>query len=295
MRLRHLVFLACAAGQPSLIWRVRIIGDGGMKSDGILLPVGLQAKQLIIGANDGYVYSFDATNGTQRWALKTGGPVYAGATAAPDGMRLYIGSGDGRELALQASNGEELWSFATGGFVGSNPTLSRDGRVLYTGSADRVVYALDTSGANPPALLWKADVSGVVASYSVLSPDESALYVGVHDGSVLKLSTTHGGELLWNFTATPGVQVQSDQALSRDGAVLYIGSDDGECLSHELATHSQMERTLVCSPVDARRGRPSLCARYSDRPPSLELRSGGGCAVGHHAGRGRGKSLLWLL
>ena len=195
---------------------------------------------LIIGANDGNVYSMGTAAGALRWNVSTGGMVFAGATLDPGdgGATAFIGSGDGAEYALRSADGAVLWRFATGGPVYSNPTVSAAaaGRpeVLYTGSADHKLYALTAKEGKP---LWSADLGGPVASFSILSPAGDALYVGCHDGRVYKVSTA-GGVVQWSFETA--AQVQSDQTMSADGATLYIGSDDG--LLYALDTASGRPR-----------------------------------------------------
>ena len=113
-------------------------------------------------SSSGQVRAVDAFTGRERWAHRTGGPVFSSPVVVRD--TVYVGSGDRRVYALDARSGEVRWSFDTGGMVYGTPAIW-DGR-LYIGSDDGFVYALRAAEALAPqrAVYWDA---GFMARSSV--------------------------------------------------------------------------------------------------------------------------------
>ena len=138
------------------------------------------AESVVVGSHDGYLYAFDAYDGTEEWKFDTGaaieasvavkdGTVFVGnheavpyaidivdateqwqfeeadvailsAPAVVDGV-VYIGANDSKIYAVDAADGTETWNIETDAFVASSPAVT-DGK-LYIGSGDSNVYAIE--------------------------------------------------------------------------------------------------------------------------------------------------------
>ena len=94
-----------------------------------------------VGCDGGFLYTFDASNGTRKHEFKTGGAVRSAPSVSTQDGILYFGSDDGKLYALDANTGQPKWSFTTGGKVQSSPWIARG--VIYFGSDDGNVYAIE--------------------------------------------------------------------------------------------------------------------------------------------------------
>lgn len=68
-----------------------------------------------IGSSDGYLYAFNATNGSLVWQYQTGGPI-ASSPRIIDGV-VYVGSNDGSVYALWFNDATLIWRYQIGNSV----------------------------------------------------------------------------------------------------------------------------------------------------------------------------------
>lgn len=140
-------------------------------------------SRVYIGADDGYLYAFEAdlAEGVAQeylWKRKTGGAIHTSpAVYDPDddAAVIYVGSDDGRLYAFD-ENGELQWTFNALGRIRSSPAVDGDGHV-YFGADDGAIYALFADGS----LKWRYATLGPVRSSPAIGP-EQRLYVGSNDG-----------------------------------------------------------------------------------------------------------------
>jgi len=96
----------------------------------------------------GWIRSFDAATGRQRWSVKMETPMVAGLTATAGGV-LLTGDLNGDFMVLRASNGTVLYRFNTGGAIAGGISTYLHGGKQYvavaSGNSSRVVWG--TSGA----------------------------------------------------------------------------------------------------------------------------------------------------
>ena len=174
-----------------------------------------------IGANDGTVYSLNATTGAKIWNYNTNMEVGNQLTtysveSSPTDVNgvVYVGSDNGNVYALNATNGGKLWSYTADSGFTSCPAIANG--VVYIGSDDHDVYALNaTNGVS----LWCSYTGGISSSPAVAN---GIVYVGSMDFNVYALNATNGCQL-WSYTSNR--PIDSSPAVV-NGAV-YIGSDGG--------------------------------------------------------------------
>jgi len=176
-----------------------------------------------VGSRDHGLHAFDVDDGSERWNVSTGNTIDSSPTVV-DGT-VYVGSDDDTLYAIWANNGTERWSYTTGGNVGGTPAVENG--VVYVGSRDGFLYAIDATGGD---LLWRTDVGDVVASAPAVVGDR--IYLGVYgtNSTVAVNATSH--EIVWN--ATLGDRVYSSPAVAN--GTVYVG--DGSGAVHALDAES---------------------------------------------------------
>jgi alcohol dehydrogenase (cytochrome c) len=96
----------------------------------------------------GWIRSFSAVDGQQRWARKMPTPMLAGLTATA-GDVLFTGDLNGQFMALNAGDGRTLYQFNTGGAIAGGISTYRVGREQYvavaSGNSSRITWG--TSGS----------------------------------------------------------------------------------------------------------------------------------------------------
>ena len=96
----------------------------------------------------GWIRSFDAATGQQRWSVKMDTPMVAGLTATAGGV-LLTGDLNGDFMVLRASSGKVLYRFNTGGAIAGGISTYLHGGKQYvavaSGNSSRVVWG--ASGA----------------------------------------------------------------------------------------------------------------------------------------------------
>ena len=132
------------SGTPlTLKWSV-LIGGGSITSS----PT-VQGGRVFIGAENGGVYSYDATGATNNWSYFTEG--YVRSTATYYKGRIYIGSRDGNLYCLNAGTGQLLWKRFHGGTQVSSPLAVNDRVFIGVGDPSTEVRAYDSLTGE---LLW---------------------------------------------------------------------------------------------------------------------------------------------
>ena len=92
---------------------------------------------MFIGANDGFLYALDSSNGSLIWEIKIDGMVRS--TPIVWKNLVFIGSDDGYLTALDQNFGDIIWRYRTGDAIVAGPIIY-DSK-LYVGSLDRRVHA----------------------------------------------------------------------------------------------------------------------------------------------------------
>jgi outer membrane protein assembly factor BamB len=102
--------------------------------------IGAGNNIVCFGSSNGSLYALNATSGTQRWALATGGFEPGVAPIMDANGMVLVGSTDGNLYAVDAATGARLWTLSASGPVRSSPAIGPGG-MIYVVSGDGTLYA----------------------------------------------------------------------------------------------------------------------------------------------------------
>lgn len=190
-------------------WRFKTFGVGGVDSGAVVDDEG----NIYFGCTDFRVYSL-YSNGTLRWAYKTGQPIYSTPALAADGT-IYITSCDHYLYALRP-NGNLKWKFNTGEIISSSPVIAPNG-TIYIGHSQGRVFAFNPNGTE----LWHYDLPNDIYGDPAIGLD-GTIYIGSWDNRFYALNPD--GTLKWSFLT--GNHVKGVSSIAPDGTI-YFGSWDG--------------------------------------------------------------------
>jgi outer membrane protein assembly factor BamB len=128
----------CYGMEHTSTWTYNVPSTGTQVSKVHSSPASL-GNRIYVGANNGRVYSLDATNGQRVWEAVAGDerrPVTSSPVVA-NGV-LVVGSEDKNVYWLNAANGTQLKTFATQSAVVASPAI--DGARAFVASQDGTVY-----------------------------------------------------------------------------------------------------------------------------------------------------------
>jgi eukaryotic-like serine/threonine-protein kinase len=192
---------------------------------------------VLIGAQDGGVYSLDLSTGRQRWRAETGGRVRA--TPAVTGDLVVVGSWNGRVYGLDLKTGKERWVHRTMGDTLDSKKFGFDRRAVqssaaiadggvYLGSRDGAVYALDAATG---ARRWRVSHRGswVIGSPAVYG---GKVFAGSSDGHFMQALDPATGRELWNLPT--GANVLASPVVA--GGFIIISTCRTDSPSGELLT-----------------------------------------------------------
>jgi outer membrane protein assembly factor BamB/tRNA A-37 threonylcarbamoyl transferase component Bud32 len=187
---------------------------------------------LYIGADDGYLYAFDALTGQLRWNALAGDSLRS-SPAVANGL-VYVGSQDQKLYAFDARSGREVWVAATKGIIYSSPTVV-DGTV-YIGSYDQKLYAFDARSGH---VVWTALLKGII-SYTSPAVANGLVYIGSNDGRLYAFDA-RSGHVVWS-TLTGGI-IFSSPAVAN--GLVYVGSNDGRLHAFDARSGHRRWATLT--------------------------------------------------
>ena len=234
-------------------------------------------RLVLIGSEDGSLYSYDAETGEPAWRpFETGDKIWSTpAVGNLDGIpAIYFGSHDNHVYAVNAADGNELWSFETGGVVAGKPLVMD--RMVIAGSFDKKLYALDAfdgtklwefEGGNwfwagaisngstifapnmdghlyaldrSGILQWKFDVGGEIVSSPALV--SKGLVVANREGDLILLDVSPSAGQRELHRLTPG-DAEIKAPLFAVGNSIYVGSDDGS--ARRIEVHEQFSEAVL--------------------------------------------------
>ena len=161
----------------TLLWKTEahsnIIASSGSLSPG--------ETAVYYGAQDGYFYARNASDGSLKWKIYAYGGFYGSAAIGPDGT-VYIGSCYGNLWALNREDGSKKWDYYVTLTVNSSPAIGADGTIYYACTYGRIC-AMNPDGTEK----FNIDISPYsVNIYS--SPaigGNGKLYIGTDKGWLL--------------------------------------------------------------------------------------------------------------
>lgn len=217
--------------KPTLLWS-HPTGSSSVPA-GVPGSCAFVAGALFVGANDGKVYSLDASTGKLRWSMQTMSIVYSSPAFGQDTSRLFVGSNDGSLYAFNQSTGTQLWSLSTPGWVDSSPAVAAGGTVYATtsnGNGIQNYAAIYAVNGNTGEVIWQnvlADADGlydpVVVGNIVYAGSVSA--DASSSGGAFQAWDSATGNLLWKMD-TAG-HLGAAAAVGEDGSV-FVGDRMGK-------------------------------------------------------------------
>lgn len=222
---------ALDATTGALRWK---LGIGGI----IRSTPGEAGKDILVHADDGYLYRIDKRDGSQIWktslARDEPRPVsresddyiydhYASSVNVANGVG-YVGTYDGDIVCIDLGSGSIVWRFATGGPVLGEPAVSGD--MVIGASMDEHVYALN---AETGQLIWRVNAGGSVVS-SPATHKDSTVFVGTRSYDLIALDLRNG-ERRWDYYYWFS-WVESPPLVIGD-TVIASGSDGGAILAFD--------------------------------------------------------------
>jgi outer membrane protein assembly factor BamB len=217
---------------PQQIWKFTTGGEIWSS------PV-IHAGSILLGSDDGNIYSVNRATGEQDWKFATDGRVRSRG-AICGGEALFAGD-DGNLYALEAGSGAEMWRFDLGSaeisrrlpatdppydydYLASSPVCS--GGTVYTGSADGHLYAVDAATGT---MRWRFKTGGKVRATPLVH--QGHVYTGSWDQQVYALDADSGEEI-WKFD-TGGI-VQASPAYG--AGKIFIGSRSPKVFALDAGT-----------------------------------------------------------
>jgi eukaryotic-like serine/threonine-protein kinase len=188
---------------------------------------------VLIGSNDGYLYSFNKFDGVLNWKFKTRGGIYFSSPAISDNyVFLAAGDFDWTVYAINIDTGELIWEQTfedqeqTPAYVSS--VAVGDDEIFYvSGYHQQFLYCRSVTDGN---LKWKARLSPSTrfgfSSSPVLTKD--IVYVSTAKG-MLKAFDIETGDFVWEYDLE--AEVLSSVTVS-DGQ-LYIATLAGKLFALE--------------------------------------------------------------
>ncbi len=231
---------------------------------------------VVVGSEDGNLYSFFADSGEPSWRFQTGDKIWSTPTIGEveDFPIIYFGSHDGNVYALDAADGKERWRFQTGGVVAGRPLLLdrmiiagsfdkklyaidafdgsklwefeggnwfwagavSNGTTIFAPNMDGRVYALDRSGIQQ----WEFDAGAEIVSPPVLVP--RGLVVANRYGDLILLDVARNASQRELHRLTLG-DAEVKAPIGHVGDTVYVGSDDGSVRRVEV--HEQFSEAVL--------------------------------------------------
>lgn len=162
-------------------------------------------RQVVVGGNEGVVYSFDAHTGTLIWRFETeGGQRYPGIGGFSPGDikmapvydlasdQIAVSSMDGHVYVLDRATGKLKFSAETVGGEGvarigvfNSPCFTND-HIIF-GALDKNVYCVDKWTGDQ---VWRQETAGRIFAMPVVQ--DGVLYMGSNDGFVYEIAEKDG-------------------------------------------------------------------------------------------------------
>ena len=149
-------------------------------------PLYIQAEQLVvIGSNDGVIYSYDAKTGERRWQYATEGDIKSRATYDAKSGLVLCGSMDGKLYMLAARDGTPIFAKETGAGIYSTPLVHE--RFCYIASLDKSIYAIDIDTFKDR---WEYPMGGRIFASPIVA--EGSLWIGSNEGRLCEVNPATG-------------------------------------------------------------------------------------------------------
>jgi outer membrane protein assembly factor BamB len=147
------------------------------------------AGNVIIGTDEGRIYSLDTKDGGENWRVDVDGAIFAPGCISKDSIYVIgssVSSSAGLVYGLNSLTGEPLWEFPTTGPISAS-VCETQGGILCVGDWSKRFYLLSPQGReiSPPIVL-----DGLVRSGAVVLQDK--VIVGTEAGSMYCIDPVQG-------------------------------------------------------------------------------------------------------
>ncbi len=215
----------------------------------------LYKENLIIGADDGYLYVLNQLNGKLVWKFNAQAVIRATPTVYHD--RIYFGDVNGKFHSLDFKTGTEVWIFKTVGDTLKNEEWGFDRKAILStavANKEKLLFGcragfLYCVNASDGSLVWRMDhkISWVISTPAV---KDSIVVTGTSDGRFVQAIQAETGKELWKFR-TPQVVWSSPLIV---GEVVYAADFDGQLYCLDLKTGKRISQLwtgdkIMSSPV----------------------------------------------
>lgn len=186
-----------------------------------------------VGCDNGYVYSFSATNGGPVKALNVSSPYY-GVLSSPtvSGNKIFVGSESGYVYSIDLGTGSKVTSDYLGGYIYSSPSIANN--AVFVGSTNGKIYALNEANLK---IINQSQTGGSIVSSPTVA--NNAVFIGSNNGVYAFDAGTLNQK--WSFPTDDAVD--SSPAFFND--TLYVGSRDGNLYAINATTHVELWRSNV--------------------------------------------------
>jgi outer membrane protein assembly factor BamB len=189
---------------------------------------------ITFGSTDGFVYCLNASDGKINWKYKTGAAVL-GSPLIHKGA-VYIGGSDGHFRSIDLKTGKELWNFkGLEGPVVSTPVIYKD-KIIF-GAWDKNLYALKRKSG---VLIWKWNNGSPVRNYSPASCipviHNDVVYIAAPDRYVSAIDASNG-KTLWR---TKDGGLRESIGISENGKFIYGKSMQDTIVGYATSREKQL-------------------------------------------------------
>ncbi|HOO96665.1 MAG TPA: PQQ-binding-like beta-propeller repeat protein [Caldisericia bacterium] len=228
---------------------------------------GVNSDMVIVGSEDGNVYSMSMNDGEKLWSFDAGGPVFSSPAIhekrfdknEPVQRRVYFGSLDNHVYSVLADTGELVWKFKTGGDVYASPAIPPEGDQIFIASIDDHVYSIDSmTGKERWSFKTEGSVYSTPTCFVMKGPGgtsnvayECNLYVGSNDGKLYCLDG-NTGKKLWDFDT--GAAIVASPSLSY--GKVFVGNTEGDFFILNMHTGDMIRKVNLGAQI---RSSASIC------------------------------------
>ncbi len=189
--------------------------------------------------------ALDASNGHERWRVKTGGPIFSmgqivRSSSTGEGT-IFFGSADHYVYAIDEKSGHQKWKSETGGAVLAGPAYAKG--VVCVGTTDTKIYGLN---ARDGSIKWT--VPGKNMYQARTGTDGERFFVGGWDNMFRCIDAASGNEL---WAKRLGKSARSDVFSAYAPAIttpavgngrVYISTNDGVLHALNISDGSEVWR-----------------------------------------------------
>ncbi|NMC82754.1 MAG: PQQ-binding-like beta-propeller repeat protein [Armatimonadetes bacterium] len=212
-----------------LRWSVTVPNAGNLVSS----PAATADGKVVIGSDNGRLYSYAQSNGALLKSFPSGTPFGAinGSVAIPANQEVWVTSADGKVRRITADLNTMLWESTAGTGINTSPMVLADNNTVYFSNTSNTIYALNASNGSL-ALGWEGPVTytKVIGGSPWASGADDLLVAGLENHQIVGLRASDGINP-GDFPLRPyGVREYPGGAVVWNG-VIYIGGADGRFLA----------------------------------------------------------------